>query len=160
MVNNEKEIKVIVFQLQDEEYGVDVHQVLSIEHIQQITRVPRTPAFVKGVINLRGIVTPIIDLRSRFSLEEVEYTEQTRIVVVRVEDKDVGLIVDSANDVIDVPTELIEDPPEVVGGIRAEYLQGVAKLDNRLLVVLNLEKVLDPEEIVQIQKMNTHEIEA
>ncbi|WLD95175.1 chemotaxis protein CheW [Alkalihalobacillus sp. AL-G] len=149
----EKEMKAIVFQLKDEEYGVDVHQVKSIERIQEITRVPRTPSFVKGVINLRGIVTPIINLRSRFDIEEADYTEDTRIVIVHANDLEVGMIVDSANDVIDVPVDSVEPAPEVVGGISAEYLEGVAKLERRLLILLNLEKVLNPEEIIALRQV-------
>ncbi|MCF6093815.1 chemotaxis protein CheW [Microaerobacter geothermalis] len=147
------EMKVIVFRLQEEEYGVDVHQVKSIERMQHITRVPRTPDFVKGVINLRGVVTPIIDLRSRFELEEFPVTDSTRIIIVVVGDVEVGLIVDSANDVIDIPLNMIEPPPEIVGGVEAVYLQGVAKLENRLLILLNLDKVLNPEELKQLEKM-------
>lgn len=149
----EKDMKAIVFQLKDEEYGVDVHQVKSIERIQEITRVPRTPSFVKGVINLRGVVTPIINLRSRFDIEEAEYTEDTRIVIVHANDLEVGMIVDSANDVIDVPGNAVEPAPSVVGGIDAEYLDGVAKLERRLLILLNLEKVLNPEEIIALRKV-------
>ncbi|MDI3327197.1 MAG: chemotaxis protein CheW [Alicyclobacillaceae bacterium] len=149
-----QEIKVIVFQLGSEEYGVEVHQVLSIERMQKITRVPRTPAFVKGVINLRGVVTPVIDLRARFGLPEVEYTEDTRIVVVSVNDMEVGLIVDAANDVIDVPVNRIDPPPAVVGGVKADYLRGVAKLDDRLLVLLNLDRVLNAQEVAQLSAMS------
>lgn len=144
------EVKVIVFRLKDEEYGVEVQQVRSIEKLEHITRVPRTPKFVKGVINLRGIVTPIIDLRKRFDLEESEYSESTRIIIVAVNDLEVGLIVDAANDVIDIPVDAIEPPPEVVGGVEAAYLRGVAKLDKRLLILLNLDKVLSTEEINQL----------
>ncbi|CAM5788286.1 MULTISPECIES: chemotaxis protein CheW [Brevibacillus] len=144
------EVKVIVFRLKDEEYGVDVNQVKSIEKLEHITRVPRTPAFVKGVINLRGVVTPIIDLRNRFSLEETAYTESTRIIIVAVGELEVGLIVDAANDVIDIPVNAIEPPPEVVGGVEAAYLRGVAKLEKRLLILLNLDKVLSNEEIKQL----------
>lgn len=144
------EVKVIVFRLKDEEYGVEVQQVRSIEKLEHITRVPRTPKFVKGVINLRGVVTPIIDLRKRFELEESEYSEATRIIIVAVNDLEVGLIVDAANDVIDIPVDAIEPPPEVVGGVEAAYLRGVAKLDKRLLILLNLDKVLSTEEINQL----------
>lgn len=144
------EVKVIVFRLKDEEYGVEVNQVKSIEKLEHITRVPRTPKFVKGVINLRGVVTPIIDLRNRFELEESVHSESTRIIIVAVGELEVGLIVDAANDVIDIPTDAIEPPPEVVGGVEAAYLRGVAKLDNRLLILLNLDKVLSTEEIKQL----------
>jgi purine-binding chemotaxis protein CheW len=148
-----EEVKVIVFRLVDEEYGVEVSQVRSIEKMQSITRVPRTPSFVKGVINLRGVVTPIIDLKTRFSLGEEEYTDATRIIIVAVEDMEVGLIVDAANDVIDIPTNSIEPPPAVVGGITATYLRGVAKLEDRLLILLNLDKVLSNEEIQAMSVM-------
>jgi purine-binding chemotaxis protein CheW len=147
------EIKVIVFRLRDEEYGVEVNQVRSIERMQKITRVPRTASFVKGVINLRGVVTPIINLRSRFDLEEEVATESTRIIIVALDDMEVGLIVDAANDVIDVPMDAIEPPPEVVGGIEADYLRGVAKLDQRLLILLNLDKVLNADELKKAKKI-------
>lgn len=148
-----EEVKVIVFRLVDEEYGVEVSQVRSIERMQNITRVPRTPEFVKGVINLRGVVTPIIDLKTRFSLGSEEYSDSTRIIIVAVEDMEVGLIVDAANDVIDIPLSSIEQPPAVVGGIKATYLRGVAKLQNRLLIMLNLDKVLSSEEIQAMSLM-------
>ncbi len=150
--NAVSEIKVIVFRLLNEEYGVDVNQVLSIERMEHITRVPKTADFVRGVINLRGVVTPIIDLRSRFGIEAASYTDSTRIIIVSVEGVEVGLIVDSANDVIDIPIEAIEPAPEVVGGIEAEYLHGVAKLNKRLLILLNLNKVLSASEVKQLEK--------
>jgi len=135
--------KVIVFDLNNEEYGIPVKNVKSIEKIQFITRVPKVNNFVKGVINLRGVVTPIIDLRLRFNLEEKEYNERTRIIIVTFEDKEVGFIVDSANDVIDIPNDCVESAPEVVGEQEHDYIEGIAKLDRRLLIILDLEKVLD-----------------
>jgi purine-binding chemotaxis protein CheW len=146
-----KEVKVIVFQLQDEEYGIPVHQVRSIEKMQHITRVPRTAPFVKGVINLRGVVTPIIDLRVRFELEEQAYTDSTRIIIVALDHMEVGLIVDAANDVIDIPVSFIEPRPEVVGNVEVEYITGVAKVDKRLIILLNLEKVLTRDEENSLQ---------
>jgi purine-binding chemotaxis protein CheW len=116
--------------------------------------VPKTPPFVKGVVNLRGIVVPVIHLASRFGLPESEPTENSRIVMVNVGELEVGFIVDSANDVIDVNPDRIEEPPEVVGGIRAKYLRGIAKIgDNRLLVMLNLPEVLNKNEIIQLEQM-------
>lgn len=139
------DLKVIVFQLKDEEYGIPVQQVQSIERVQHITRVPKAANFVKGVINLRGVVTPIVELRKRFGLEESNYSDSTRIIIVGLEDMEVGLIVDAANDVIDIPDGTIEPPPEVVGSVEAEYLNGVAKIEKRLLILLNLDKVLTTE---------------
>ncbi|OXM84689.1 chemotaxis protein CheW [Paenibacillus rigui] len=149
-----EEIKVIVFALAHEEYGVEVERVRTIERMQPMTRVPKTPEFVKGVINLRGVVTPVIDLRGRFGFAESEYTDNTRIIIVAVKDIEVGLIVDSANDVIDVDTDCIDDPPEIVGGIKAKYLRGIAKIsEERLLILLNLEEVLNKSEIIQLESL-------
>ncbi|CAH0119831.1 MULTISPECIES: chemotaxis protein CheW [unclassified Paenibacillus] len=149
-----EEMKVIVFALGNEEYGIEVDQVRTIERMLPITRVPKTYAFVKGVINLRGVVVPIIDLRGRFGLPETEYTEHTRIVIVAVADMEVGFIVDAASDVIDLNSDQIESPPEVVGGIKAKYLRGVAKIgEDRLLIMLNLPEVLNKSEIIQLESL-------
>ncbi|KQY83139.1 MULTISPECIES: chemotaxis protein CheW [Paenibacillus] len=150
----EEELKVIVFKLGSEEYGIEVERVQTIERMMPITRVPKTFSFVKGVINLRGVVIPVIDLRGRFSLPETEYTDQTRIVIVGVGDMQVGFIVDAANDVIDIKSSSIDSPPEVVGGVKARYLRGVAKLENeRLLIMLNLHEVLNKSEVVQLESV-------
>lgn len=149
-----QELKIVVFALGQEEYGVEVEKVRTIERMLPMTRVPKTPPFVKGVVNLRGIVVPVIDLRERFGLETAEYDDQTRIIIVNQESIEVGLIVDSANDVVDIDEDHIEDPPEVVGGIRAKYLRGIAKIDDsRLLVLLNLQEVLNKEEIIQLEQL-------
>jgi len=149
-----EELKVIVFNLGSEQYGVEVDKVKTIERMMPMTRVPKTPKFVKGVINLRGVVVPVIDLRGRFGLEETAYTGDTRIIIVNAENLEVGLIVDSANDVIDIDSDNIVDPPEVVGGVKAKYLRGVAKLaDGRLLVMLNLSEVLNKSEIMQLEQI-------
>lgn len=149
-----EEIKVIVFKLGSEEYGIEVDKVQTIERMLPITRVPKTYSFVRGVINLRGVVIPVIDLRGRFGLEETEYTDQTRIIIVAVNEMEVGFIVDSANDVIDLHKDKIETPPEVVGGIKAKYLDGVAKIgDDRLLIMLNLSEVLNKNEIIQLESL-------
>ncbi|MEK0316019.1 chemotaxis protein CheW [Cohnella sp. 56] len=148
-----EDFKVIVFTLAHEEYGIEVDKVRTIERMTPVTRVPKTPAFVKGVINLRGVVVPVIDLRSRFSLPETEPTENTRIVIVATGELEVGFIVDSANDVIDLNDDMIENPPEVVGGIKAKYLRGVAKFgESRLLILLNLSEVLNRSEIIQLEQ--------
>lgn len=149
-----QEIKVVVFALGKEEYGVEVEKVRTIERMMPMTRVPKTPDFVKGVVNLRGVVVPVIDLRERFGLETSEYTDNTRIIIVKQESIEVGLIVDAANDVVDVDEEQIEEPPEIVGGIRAKYLRGIAKIDEeRLLVLMNLQEVLNKSEIVQLEQL-------
>lgn len=135
-------MKAIVFQLGDKEYALPVEQVQGIEKMMHITRVPRTAYYVKGVINLRGVVTPIIDLRDRFGVVSDVDSENTRIIIISEEDMEVGFIVDAANDVMDIAKETIEPQPEVVGSLEEEFISGVANIGNRLLILLNLEKVL------------------
>lgn len=148
-----EELKVIVFALGNEEYGIEVDKVRTIERLSPITRVPKTAPFIKGVINLRGVVVPVIDLRGRFNLAETEPNEHSRIIVVAVADLEVGFIVDTANDVIDLDTDTIDSPPEIVGGIKAKYLRGIAKLDEgRLLIMLNLSEVLSKNEVIQLEQ--------
>jgi len=137
-------LKVIVFQLADKEYAIPVSNVQGIEKLMHITRVPKTPAFVKGVINLRGVVTPLIDLRERFGIPVSNNEETTRIIIITLEEMEVGFIVDSANDVLDIPVNAIEAQPEVVGSNEEDFISGVAKLENRLLILLHLDKVLNP----------------
>lgn len=134
--------KMIVFQLNNKEYGIAVGKVRSIEKMQTITRVPGTDSFVKGVMNLRGIVTPVIDLRTRFGLAQEELSESSRIIVAALDSYEVGFIVDSANDVIDLAPEEREPAPEVAGTEEAEYIVGVAKSGKRLIILLDLNKVL------------------
>lgn len=149
-VHSTQEIKVIVFGLHDHEYGVEVTKVKSIERLESITRVPRTPKFVKGIINLRGTVTPIIDLKERLDIDGTEGTEHSRIIIISMGDIEVGLIVDSANDVIDVPAHLIQPPPIIIGGVRSEYIRGIAMLEQRLLVLLNLDRILSEDELKEL----------
>ena len=118
-----------------------------------ITRVPHAPEFVEGVSNLRGSVVPIIDLRSRLGLPSKEATNESRIITVKMDDVMVGMIVDAASDVVKVPTSAIEPPPSVIGGVESTYLEGVAKLEDRLLVLLKLSEVLKKEEVQQLKKI-------
>lgn len=136
-------VKVIVFQLGDKEYAIPVNQVQGIEKTMHITRVPKTSSYVKGVINLRGVVTPIIDLRDRFNVKSFVENEDTRIIIISLDEMEVGFIVDAANDVMDIPKISIEPQPEVVGSYEEEFISGVAKVEKRLLILLNLEKVLN-----------------
>lgn len=136
-------IKVIVFQLLNKEYAIPVSNVQGIEKLMHITRVPKAESYVKGVINLRGVVTPIIDLRERFGLTKGEVLNSTRIIIINYEETEVGFIVDAANDVIDIPVNSIEQQPEVVGAVEEDYIAGVSKVDNRLLILLHLDKVLN-----------------
>jgi purine-binding chemotaxis protein CheW len=137
----------------DEEYGLEILRVKEVIRIREITRLPKAPRFVKGIINLRGDVIPIIDLRDRFGLEHKEYTVMTRVIVVDVEGKLVGMVVDAASQVVRIPSDQIEPPPPIVGGISAEYIKGVGKLDDRLVILLNIDRILTVEEKVELRKL-------
>jgi len=145
--------KVIVFQLEDEEYAIPVDSVGSIERVLPITRVPRTAPYVKGVINLRGVVTPVIDLKQKLKNKPTTFDDETRIIIVNVKEVTVGLIVDSANDVIDIKRDKIEPSPETIGKEVKEFIEGVVKMDNRLFILLDLEKVLFEEEREEVHAM-------
>ena len=137
------ELQLVSFTIGSEEFGVDILKVQEINRTVEITRVPQAPHYVEGVINLRGKVIPIIDLRKRFGLELKEYDKNTRIVVVDIEGNVMGMIVDSVSEVLRLPANTIEPPPELVTGINAEYIKGVAKLQDRLLIFLDLSKVVE-----------------
>lgn len=145
--------KVIVFRLEGEEFAVSVSQVGSIERVLPITRVPGTPPFVKGVTNLRGVITPVIDLKTRFRNETTEFTDSSRIIIVYLDDLTVGIIVDEANDVLDIPERAIEPKPEVINSVDVDYISGVAKIDKRLLILLDLDKVLSREDLSKLQTL-------
>ncbi|MGB9840671.1 chemotaxis protein CheW [Thermovenabulum sp.] len=133
----------VVFKLGDEEYGIDILQVKTIEKVLPITRIPRAPHYVKGVINLRGEIIPVIDLKKKFDLKEEELTPEARIIIVSVADVTIGMIVDSATEVIQLPQDSIEPANSIKVGINSDFIEGVGKLeDDRLLIILNLEKLI------------------
>lgn len=136
------EIQLVVFKLGREEYGISILQVQEIKRMTDITRVPRTPDYIEGVINLRGSVLPVIDLKKRLDLPHQDDTEDTRIIIVKIEDIAVGMIVDAVSEVMAINGENIEAPDTVVGGVSTNYLSGVGKQDNRLLILLNLEAII------------------
>lgn len=144
------EEQLVVFQLAGETYGLDINCVQEIIRIQEITRVPRTPDFVEGVINLRGRIIPVIDLRKRFSLPLGEQTANSRIIVVEVEEVTVGFIVDAVSEVLRLSSEDIEPPPSIMGGINTAYLRGVGKKQDRLIILLDVGKVLEEKEYQQL----------
>ena len=147
------EKKVIVFSLNGETYGVPVEQVISIEKPLEITRVPNTKPFIKGVMNLRGVILPVVDLLKKFEIGQSVIEEATRLAIVEVDDIRVALIIDSAKDVVDIDSEKIDPVPDIAGGVHAKYLHGVAKLSSELLILLNLENILNDSDIEAIKQL-------
>jgi len=141
-----KQQQLVSFRLGVEEYGVSIMKVQEIIRMQEITRVPQMPEFIEGIINLRGNVIPIIDLRKRFGLAHGERTIDSRIVVVSVRNRIVGVIVDGVSEVLRISDENIEPPPPAVSTSGRDYIKGVGKLDKRLLILLEIDKILSSEE--------------
>jgi purine-binding chemotaxis protein CheW len=153
------EEQLVVFNLAGETYGVEISLVHEIIRMQKITKVPRTPIFVEGVINLRGRIVPVIDLHKRFSLALSEETQHSRIIVVEVSGVTVGMIVDSVSEVLRLPVDNIEAPPAVIaGGIDSAYLRGVGKWQDKLIILLDLNKVLHEDEQKALQEQNFSEV--
>ncbi len=145
--------QLISFMIGKEEYGLEILTVKEVIRIREITRIPKAPVFVKGIINLRGDVIPIIDLREKFGLEIQEYTTMTRVIIVEVDGKSIGMVVDSVSQVIRIEKDQVEPPPPLIGGISAEYLRGVGKIGEKLIIMLNIDKILTVDEKIDLKKM-------
>ena len=138
--------QLISFTVGDEEYGLELLRVKEVIRVREITWLPKAPSFVKGIINLRGDVIPIIDLRDKFGLESREQTAQTRVIVVEVEGRLMGMVVDSASQVVRIPADQIDPPPPVLGGFSEAFITGVGKLDDKLVILLNADAILTVDE--------------
>ncbi|HEY3345989.1 MAG TPA: chemotaxis protein CheW [Nitrospirota bacterium] len=146
-VQEEGILQLVTFHLGGEEFAMDILKVQEINRMVSITQVPKTPFYVEGVINLRGKVIPVIDLRKRFGLEFSEKTQNSRIIVIEVVGNTVGLIVDSVSEVLRLPSKTVEPPPPLVTGVDSEYIMGVGKVEDRLLILLDMNKVFGAEEV-------------
>ena len=147
----EREGKYLTFSLADEEYGIGILKVREIIGMQSITPVPQTPMFVKGVINLRGQVIPVVDLRLKFGMDELEYTERTSIIVVEVRGQagniPIGTVVDSVSEVVNIRADEIEDTPTFGTSLDTEYIMGMAKTEGGVKILLDIDRVLSAEEL-------------
>jgi len=155
----DEQVQMVVTSLSNEEYGIPIMQVQEIIKIPEITRIPNMPDFIEGVINLRGKIVPVIDLRKRFNLQQHQHSEDTRIVVSTIETNSVGLIVDSVSEVIRLSSSVIDPIPPAISHIGTEYLNGVGKLDSRLIILLNLEKILSDLEKSSLKRIETEKTE-
>ncbi len=146
-------MQLVSFQLAQEEYGIEITKVQEIILMGEITRVPQTPPYIKGLINLRSTVIPIVDLRLRFGLSEQPRTDETRIMVINVAGKTIGIIVDAVSEVLRISQEQIAPPPPTVAGLGEEYLIGLAKLDSRLLILLDIDGILIEKELEKAEEL-------
>ncbi len=145
-----QEGKYLTFHMGGEDYGIEIRYVTEIIGIQRITEVPDMPSFIKGVINLRGKVIPVMDVRARFGLPPRDYDERTCIVVVQINTTFVGLVVDNVNEVANIPPENIEPPPRSNSSASSEYIQGMGKMGDKVKILLNVGKLLYDSGVEQI----------
>mgnify|MGYP006287038025 FL=1 len=152
----DREGKYLTFIMADEEYGIGILKIKEIIGMMSITSVPQTPDFVKGVINLRGKVIPVVDLRLRFGMEEIDYTDRTCIVVVEIEGRSgkitIGTVVDAVSEVLNIKGEDIEDTPTFGTRLNTDYILGMAKMEGGVKILLDIDRVLGGDEITQIEK--------
>ncbi len=146
----------LVFSLGDEEYAVDILKVQEIRGYENVTRIANVPEFIKGVTNLRGVIVPIIDLRLKFHLDKVEYGGQTVVIVVNVDDRIVGIVVDGVSDVMSLSPDQIKPAPEFGVTLSSDYLSGIGSLDDRMLVLVDIEKLLTHEEMQLVERTAEH----
>lgn len=141
----------LVFSLGDEEYAIDILKVQEIRGYENVTRIANAPAFIKGVTNLRGVIVPIVDLRIKFRLERVEYGGQTVVIVVNVGTRVVGIVVDAVSDVMTLAPEQIKPAPEFGVTLSSDYLSGLGSLEDRMLVLVDIDKLLTSDEMALVE---------
>lgn len=153
----DREGKYLTFNMANEEYGIGILKIKEIIGMMSITPVPQTPEFVKGVVNLRGKVIPVVDLRLRFGIEEIEYTERTCIIVVEMAGQagtvQIGIVVDSVSEVLNIKGDDIEDTPTFGAKLNTDYILGMAKMQGGVKILLDIDRVLNADEIVLLDKV-------
>lgn len=139
-------LQLVTFTLGEEEFAVDILKVQEINRMKEITRIPNAPDFVEGVINLRGKVIPVIDLRKRFNMPEKAHSDQSRIMIMEVCSIIMGLIVDAVSEVLRIPSELVKSPPPMATTVSSEFIKGIAEVESRLIILLDMDKIMSNKE--------------
>lgn len=152
--SSEELLQLVTLTLGSEEYAVDILKVQEINRMKEITRVPNSPSYVEGVINLRGKVIPVINLRSKFNLEEKENDERTRIMIMDIQGITMGIVVDSVSEVLRIPSNIVEPTPPMASNISSEFLKGIAKLEDRLIILLDMDRLLGKTDETALIEMN------
>ncbi len=147
------ELQMVVFDLASEYYGVDISDVREIIRMQNITRVPGTPDYMEGVLNLRGKIAPVVDLRKRLNLKVTEQTKESRIVVIDINNKDVGVIVDGVTEVLRIPESSVEPPSQMLTNGDRVHLKGIAKLQDKLVILLDMDSILNDFEDINLDML-------
>lgn len=148
------EKQYVIFKLGKEEYGIDILNVREITELKETTKIPNAPDFVEGIINLRGTVIPVINLKNRFYLGETNINKNSRIIIVTMDEKQIGFIVDDASQVMTLKEDEIENPPEIITGIDRKYIVGIGKMNEKIIILLDLISVFTDEEKSEVVKID------
>ncbi|WP_058913559.1 chemotaxis protein CheW [Entomohabitans teleogrylli] len=148
----------LVFTLGEEEYGIEILKVQEIRGYDRVTRIANTPDFIIGVTNLRGVIVPIVDLRVKFRLDAAEFNANTVIIIVNFSDRVVGIIVDGVSDVLTLDGNHIKPAPDISSTLAVEYLLGLGTVDERMLILVDIEKLLSSEEMALVEKISAAEV--
>ncbi len=154
--NNQKAAEkkeFLAFTLGSEEYCIDILKVQEIRGYEPVTPLPNTPAFMKGVVNLRGLIVPIIDLRIKLDLYKVEYDQFTVVIILGIRGRIIGVVVDSVSDVVALEADEIKPAPQMGAAIKTDYINGLASVDERMLIIIDIEKLATIEELIQVEKV-------
>jgi purine-binding chemotaxis protein CheW len=146
------EKQLVIFELGAEHFGIDIASVEGINKMLEITKIPQSPEYLLGITNLRSSVLPVIDLQLRFGMKPLEQTNETRIVVANIGGVKIGMVVSAVSEVLTIDDSVVEPPPPMVSNVNSEFIVGVAKIDNRLVILLDLAKVLTLDEKMQLAK--------
>ncbi len=160
MADNRNEEQAVVFHLRDQTYGIDIDSVLEIIRMESIVRVPGTPHFIEGIINLRGRIVPVMDLAKWFGLKASEITSSSRIIIVEAGESTVGMIVDSVSEVLRFPVSCIEPPPPIIGAGNVDFIRGVTLFDQRMIILLELARVLRDEEQTALDQLDMNSLKS
>lgn len=146
----------LTFVLGQEEYGIEILKVQEIRGYDAVTKIANTPAFIKGVVNLRGRIVPIVDLRIKFNLENKEYDEFTVVIILNLRGRVVGIVVDGVSDVMELQADSIRDVPDLVSNIDTQYILGLGSVEERMLILVDIEKLMNSQEMELINSVSTH----
>lgn len=148
----------VIFKLDKEEYGLDIMKVITIEKYQEVVKTPNTPEYITGIINLRGSVLPVYSLRKKFSLNEKEADENTKIIVTVTNNMKIGFIVDSVEEILNIEADNIEDAPKIVTGINRKYVKSIAKMEDRMVILLDIDLIISEEEQQELNKVSKDQV--
>lgn len=149
---NALENQYLTFMLADEQYGVDILKVQEIRGWSGVTQIPNCPSYIRGVVNLRGAIVPILDMRRRFGMDEIEFTQYTVVIVVNVQNRTVGLVVDAVSDVVNLNEESLKSPPDFGTAIDSSYLRALAQIGTDMLILLNVDDMLRSSDLLDVDK--------